>query len=89
MIAGIAHEINHPVNFIYGNIECANEYIEVLLALVDLYQQCYPDSDWIIKEKIEEIDLEFISKDLLNICSSMKIDAQRIREIVLQHFPLL
>ncbi|RCJ42135.1 hypothetical protein A6770_07920 [Nostoc minutum NIES-26] len=54
-----------------------------MLDLVDLYQQCYPDSDWIIKEKIEEIDLEFISKDLLNICSSMKIGAQRIREIVL------
>ncbi|WP_330911011.1 sensor histidine kinase [Nostoc sp. UHCC 0870] len=83
MVAGIAHEINNPVNFIYGNIECADNYIKDLVHLVDLYQQQYPEPDYIITETIEEIDLNFISKDLLNILSSMKIGAQRIREIVL------
>ncbi|MBE9005785.1 HAMP domain-containing protein [Fortiea sp. LEGE XX443] len=83
MVAGIAHEINNPVNFIYGNIQCADEYIKDLLQLVDLYQQQYPEPSCIIAEKIEDIDLTFISQDLSNLLSSMKMGAQRIREIVL------
>ncbi|MEA5569293.1 ATP-binding protein [Anabaena sp. UHCC 0399] len=83
MVAGIAHEINNPVNFIYGNIECADGYINDLLHLVNLYQQQYPDPDFIIADTIEEIDLNFISKDLVNLLASMKMGSQRIREIVL------
>ncbi|QLE57447.1 ATP-binding protein [Nostoc sp. TCL26-01] len=83
MVAGIAHEINNPVNFIYGNIECADNYIQDLLHLVNLYQQEYPDPHCIITETVAEIDLEFISKDLLNLLSSMKMGSERIREIVL------
>ncbi|MCG6136346.1 MAG: ATP-binding protein [Nostoc sp. LLA-1] len=83
MVAGIAHEINNPVNFIYGNIQCANEYIKDLLSLLALYQQEYPEASWIITEKIEEIDLNFLSKDLSSLLASMKMGAQRIREIVL------
>ncbi|HIK05999.1 MAG TPA: GHKL domain-containing protein [Trichormus sp. M33_DOE_039] len=83
MVAGIAHEINNPVNFIYGNVECADGYIKDLLNLVDLYQEQYPNPDYIIAETIEEIDLDFIHKDLLDILASMKMGAQRIREIVI------
>ncbi|BDI20123.1 hypothetical protein ANSO36C_59250 [Nostoc cf. commune SO-36] len=83
MVAGIAHEINNPVNFIYGNIQCINDYTDDLLNLVSLYQQEYPNSLWSIDEKIEEIDLNFINKDLPNLLSSMKLGAERIREIVL------
>ncbi|MBW4644458.1 MAG: HAMP domain-containing protein [Goleter apudmare HA4340-LM2] len=83
MVAGIAHEINNPVNFIYGNLQCADEYIQELLNLVNLYQQEYPEPSCIIAETIEEIDLNFLSKDLSNLLSSMKIGSQRIREIVL------
>lgn len=83
MVAGIVHEINNPVNFIYGNIQCTNDYTQDLLNLVNLYQQQYPDPIWTIEEKIEEIDLNFINKDLPSLLSSMKMGAQRIREIVL------
>ncbi|MBE9198605.1 MULTISPECIES: ATP-binding protein [unclassified Nodularia (in: cyanobacteria)] len=83
MVAGIAHEVNNPVNFINGNIECANEYIQDLLILIDLYQQEYPEPSWIIAEKIAQIDLNFITKDLSSLLTSMKMGAQRIREIVL------
>ncbi|WP_066376865.1 MULTISPECIES: sensor histidine kinase [unclassified Anabaena] len=83
MVAGIAHEINNPVNFINGNIECADEYIKDLLDLINLYQQQYPHPDDIIADTIEEIELSFISKDLVNILVSMKMGVQRIREIVL------
>ncbi|MBE9205544.1 GHKL domain-containing protein [Nostoc sp. LEGE 06077] len=83
MVAGIAHEINNPVSFIYGNIQHAHEYVEDLLELVKLYQQQYPEPSDVITEKIEDIDLTFISHDLSNLLSSMKLGAQRIREIVL------
>ncbi|KAF3888003.1 MULTISPECIES: sensor histidine kinase [Nostocales] len=83
MVAGVAHEINNPVNFIYGNIECASFYFKDLLDLIYLYQQEYPENPKIIEEKIEEIELEFLKEDLFKTLSSIKIGAQRIREIVL------
>ncbi|GAX37901.1 sensor histidine kinase [Nodularia sp. NIES-3585] len=83
MVAGIAHEVNNPVNFINGNIECADEYIQDLLVLINLYQQEYPEPSWIIAEKIAEIDLNFLTNDLSSLLTSMKMGAQRIREIVL------
>jgi two-component system, NtrC family, sensor kinase len=82
MVAGIAHEVNNPVNFIYGNIQCANDYIHDLVNLITLYQQEYPEPSLLISDKIEEIDLNFITQDLSNLLTSMKIGAERIREIV-------
>ncbi|MBD2609748.1 HAMP domain-containing protein [Nostoc punctiforme FACHB-252] len=83
MVAGIAHEINNPVNFIYGNIQCISEYTQDLFSLVSLYQEQYSDSICVIEERIQEIDLNFINQDLPLVLSSMKVGAERIREIVL------
>ncbi len=83
LVAGIAHEINNPVNFIYGNINHINQYTEDLLGILEIYQQtCNADNDE-IKERAEEIDLEFLVDDLPKMLSSIKIGASRIREIVL------
>ncbi|OCQ92140.1 histidine kinase [Oscillatoriales cyanobacterium USR001] len=83
MVAGIAHEINNPINFIYGNLEHANQYILDLFNLVSLYQEEYSEPSEIIREEIEKIELEFITEDLLNMLQSMKIGSDRIRQIVL------
>ncbi len=83
LVAGVAHEINNPVNFIYGNLNYARDYIQELLNLISLYQEYYPDPVLQIQEEIENIDLEFIMVDLPKLLSSMKIGAERIREIVL------
>lgn len=82
MVAGIAHEINNPVNFIGGNIDYANQYIEDLTGLVTLYQEYYPNPPDAILERIEDIELEFLREDLPKTISSMKMGADRIREIV-------
>lgn len=82
MVAGIAHEINNPVNFIGGNIDYANKYIQDLADLVTLYQEYYPNPPDAILQRIEDIELEFIREDLPQTLSSMKIGADRIREIV-------
>ena len=83
MVAGIAHEINNPVNFIYGNLIHAHSYIKELLDLVNLYQQEYPQPTAKLQEVIQEIELDFLAEDLLKILKSMQLGSDRIREIVL------
>ncbi|QMS91824.1 GAF domain-containing protein [Nostoc edaphicum CCNP1411] len=83
LVAGVAHEINNPVNFIYGNLIHVNEYTLGLLELVELYQKSNAHSTPEVEAHIEAIDLEFMAEDLPKILTSMKMGANRIREIVL------
>ncbi|MEH2357605.1 PAS domain-containing protein [Nostoc sp.] len=83
LVAGIAHEINNPVNFIYGNISHASEYTKDLLHLVELYQQSYYPPTPEIDRQINNIDLDFLRQDFPKILESMKMGAERIRQIVL------
>lgn len=81
LVAGVAHEINNPVGFVDANLSHAAGYIEDLLGLLELYQETFPDPGEDIEEEIEEIDLEFILKDLPQILSSMSVGTERIRQI--------
>ncbi|MEM9946485.1 MAG: response regulator [Cyanobacteria bacterium P01_D01_bin.36] len=83
LVAGIAHEINNPVNFIHGNIDHASSYANDLLSLFNLYEQHYPDPVDDIKEKREEIDVGFLTEDLPKLLTSMQVGTDRIRDIVL------
>lgn len=83
MVAGVAHEINNPLNFIYSNLCLANEYTQQLLELVEIYQRNYGNFHPEVIEKIEEIDLEFLEEDLPKMLRSMKVGAERICQIVL------
>ncbi|WP_159783155.1 GAF domain-containing protein [Sodalinema gerasimenkoae] len=83
LVAGVAHEINNPVNFIYGNLVHTTEYTQDLLDLLHLYQEHYPQPLDDICEHIEEIDLDFLLEDLPRMLGSMKLGAERIRQIVL------
>ncbi len=82
LVAGVAHEINNPVSFIYSNIAPASEYITDLFRLLELYQQEYPEPTPAIQQEIEAIDLKFILTDLPKLLNSMKVGAERISEIV-------
>ncbi len=83
LVAGIAHEINNPISFIYGNLTPASEYAESLIELINLYQKLYPQSLPEIADKIDDIDLDYLIEDLPKLLDSMKTGAERIREIVL------
>ncbi|MDZ8105703.1 MAG: ATP-binding protein [Nostoc sp. DedQUE12a] len=83
LVAGVAHEINNPVNFIHGNLNHLQEYSQDLLAFVQLYQQYDPNPAPEIQIAAEKMDLEFLQEDLPKILSSMKVGTDRIREIVL------
>ncbi|MBW4559154.1 MAG: hybrid sensor histidine kinase/response regulator [Trichormus sp. ATA11-4-KO1] len=82
MVAGITHEINNPVNFIYGNLIHANEYTQDILKLLHIYQKEYPNPTPLIQAELETTDLEFIEDDLLKLFQSMNMGAKRIHEIV-------
>lgn len=83
LIAGVAHEINNPISFIYGNLTHVQNYTQDLLALVKLYQQHYPLTHQEIQDLIKNIDLDFLIQDLPKTLSSMNVGAERICEIVL------
>ncbi|MEH2317022.1 GAF domain-containing protein [Nostoc sp.] len=83
LVAGVAHEINNPVNFINGNIAYATDYVQDLLELLDLYQATCPNATTAIEEKMEAMDFDFLRQDLPSLLSSMRMGAERIRQIVL------
>jgi signal transduction histidine kinase len=82
LVAGVAHEINNPINFIYGNLIHAQGSTQDLLRLVELYQQHCPNCPSIIQGEIEAIDLDFLKDDLPKLMDSMQVGAERIHEIV-------
>ncbi|PZV09924.1 MAG: PAS domain-containing sensor histidine kinase [Leptolyngbya sp.] len=82
LVAGIAHEINNPVNFISGNLSHADQYTQDLLGLMKLYQQKFPDPGEKILTEADTIDVQFILEDLPRMLKSMKVGADRIRQIV-------
>ncbi len=83
LVAGIAHEINNPINFIYGNIAFASQYIQDIMHLLQLYNQHYPQPVLEIQKEAEKIDLDFVKTDLPKLINSMKLGADRIRDLVL------
>lgn len=83
LIAGIAHEINNPINFVYGNIAYASQYIQDIMNLLELYNQNYPRPASEISQEAERIDLNFVKTDLPKLLNSMKVGADRIRDLVL------
>lgn len=83
LVAGVAHEINNPVNFIYGNIAHIRTYVQDLVHLLGLYRSQYPEPSLAIAEHIEQIDLDYMLQDLNKILQSFRVGADRIRQIVL------
>ncbi len=82
LVAGVAHEINNPTSFIYGNLHYAKEYTQNLLELVNLYQKHYPEPMPEIQAYAQTIEMEFLIKDLPKTLNSMEIGAERIRHLV-------
>jgi two-component system, NtrC family, sensor kinase len=83
LVAGVAHEINNPVNFIAGNLSHADDSVQELLDLLSLYQQETPNPSAKLQAALENIELDYLKNDLPKLFSSMKVGASRIREIVL------
>jgi signal transduction histidine kinase len=83
LVAGIAHEINNPINFIHGNIDYACRYVQSLIDVLNLYDEIYPEPDDRIQDLMKKLELDFVVKDLFQLLNSMKAGSDRISNIVL------
>jgi signal transduction histidine kinase len=81
MVAGVAHEILNPVNFIAGNIEYLANYGQDLLELVEIYDAELSQLPKVDDFK-EEIDFEFLLKDFPQVISSIRLGTERLRKII-------
>ncbi|MGB3693657.1 MAG: ATP-binding protein [Spirulinaceae cyanobacterium] len=83
LVAGVAHEINNPLTFISANVDYAQSYTQDLLDILELYQKHYPQPKEEIKDKIEDLELDYLIQDLPKILNSMSLGTGRIEQIVL------
>ncbi len=87
LVAGIAHEINNPINFIYGNIMILDNYQKDLLALIEKYSktesQIDENSIKDINEFKQKIDIEFLKDDIGDLIKSCLEGVERTKNIVL------
>lgn len=82
LVAGIAHEVNNPINFITGNLNHAEQYHQDLIHLLTLYQAELPEPSQTIMDWQDQIDLDFLRKDYLKLLKSMKLGSKRITGVV-------
>lgn len=83
LVAGIAHEVNNPINFIYGNLKYAAQYHREILHLLELYEHQYPDPPAAIVDWQEQIDLPFLKQDYFDLLESMQTGTERIKGLVI------
>lgn len=81
MMAGVAHEINDPVNFIYGNSLHAIDYVNKIVALLETYAAEIPNPPQAVQSKLEEYEFDFLKQDLPKVLQSMKLGAERTAAI--------
>lgn len=79
LVAGVAHELNNPISFIYSNMSYLRDYSAKLIDLVKLADE---DRAALEKKKME-VEFEYIVKDLPKLISSCEEGARRTRDIVL------
>ncbi len=82
LMASLAHEINNPINCLYGNLTYLETYVLDLLNLLKFYYQQYPQPHPDLEEYIQNLDLDFLFEDLPQVLMAMKIGTDRIFQIV-------
>lgn len=87
LVAGITHEINNPINFIYGNMVHLQNYTKALLELINLYETYEGDLNEEHKLKLKEIkevlELDFIKQDLPLLIKSCHEGTERTKNIII------
>ncbi|MBE9206546.1 AAA family ATPase [Nostoc sp. LEGE 06077] len=81
LVAGVAHEVNNPIGFLYGSISNAQDYTQDLIGHLELYQQYYSEPVAQIQNNAKNIDLEFLVADLPKLLVSMTEATERIKSI--------
>ncbi len=87
LTAGIAHEINNPINFVTSNIKPLELDIKDLKEVIEMYEKIDYDGD-VIQQlgKIEafkkQIDLKFVNNEIVSLLAGISEGAKRTAEII-------
>ena len=86
LVARITHEINNPINFIYGNLIHLSNYTKDLISLIDLYidnqEQLSDEAKQKLNSYKKEIDYEFLKDDLPSLIKSCQEGTERTKNII-------
>ncbi len=85
LVAGIAHELNNPINFIYGNVDFLEGYLRDLISLVELLDESDdigPELRARLDSRKAEISYDYLARDCTKLIESVRAGAERSASIV-------
>lgn len=87
LAAGVAHEINNPIGYVFSNFETLGTYIRRLLSMLEAYQQAEAGIvDRALLDKLraqrEEMDIDFLIEDIPVMMDESREGITRVRKIV-------
>jgi signal transduction histidine kinase len=87
LTAGIAHELNNPINFMSGNVHPLRQDMEEVFALLEKYEQAIRKNDLgvhfaEVDELKEEMDFSYLIQEILSLLKGIEEGANRSSEII-------
>ena len=88
LTAGIAHELNNPINFVSSSAQSLRRDFEDLNAIIDLVKAMDPAADDLdeqvngVKEKLSQLDIEFTQQEIEELLNGIEDGTVRTSEIV-------
>ena len=82
IVAGIAHELNNPINFVHGNLPYLKEYFNEMKQLIACFAEVPTEHRTQADEIMQKINYQFVVTDLENIIADLSEGTDRIRQII-------
>jgi signal transduction histidine kinase len=84
LVAGVAHELNNPIGFVYSNVGTLDDFVKRLRTMVDVYRAVpLPDAEQArIDERWKELKVDYALKYLDSMIDGIREGAERARKIV-------
>jgi signal transduction histidine kinase len=87
LAAGVAHEINNPIGYIFSNFGTLEKYLGDLFLMLEIYAQWEEktsDQNMIAQLKVarDDVELDFLKEDIPVLMKESREGIVRVREIV-------
>jgi len=88
LAAGVAHEINNPIGYVYSNLGSLQKYLDDVFTVLDAYEKVepllasHPDAMNVVRAVKQKADLEFLREDVTALMSESREGITRVKKIV-------